>query len=332
MIYLILIFASPIFLSLQMKEFSTSLQREKFVIQESGTGPDAEPVIALSNRIQVTLETPSGESSETFIIRTQNMHSCVRLAAMLCKEFAERGPIMGRSRDIHYPGLWSDIVRDYEIRFNSVIWAVIYYKGRLLFQTGEHHPFLDIIEKCDVQSPEGYEHAVRFAEQAFMQAGKSVKISHDSNIALVINIKPHEARCGVIIRGANRTATFSFTTKQKDPEQNIKIASVLNVSAAFLEGVQLAFFVGMHRQKLAYTLIERGGEEHTHLIAAERRLAYLNSVVHRYEKIYAVRFRPEKPEFLAMAEENELAAKKIIAPLVQEKIRLGEISKSVWVD
>ena len=81
-----------------MKEFRTSLLREKFTITDmESPDPDNEkPIIALSNRIIVALTSDEGLDAETFIIRTQNMHSCARMAAATIKEFSDHSSNPGQ--------------------------------------------------------------------------------------------------------------------------------------------------------------------------------------------------------------------------------------------
>ena len=63
-------------------------------------------------------------------------------------------------------------------------WIAVYHKGRCIFQEGERHSFLDIIEQCNVHSKESYADTLPFAEQAFQKAGKEVKIDYDQTSLL----------------------------------------------------------------------------------------------------------------------------------------------------
>ncbi len=312
-------------------EFKTTLLREKFTLRDpSGDLSDVPPVVALSNRMSLPLV--NGAESETFVIRTQNMHSCARLAAAISKEFFERGAITKRVMRFSWESLWRDVIKGYEKDWNPDIWAAIYHKGRVIFEDGNRHPFLDIIEKCDAVSRDGYAESVVFAEQAFQQAGKPVKIEHDSNIALILSIKDEEAKGGVILRGANRKTTFNFTiTPRKIAAEPLRIPTILTLSAAFLEGVQLAFNVGMTNRKRASGLIEKYSDEDRKGKRGIERLANLGQAIETVERKYICKYRPDRPEFPQMMREAEEFANKILRPQIEAKIASGELDARDWI-
>src|SRR5690606_2829809 len=116
--------------------------------------------------------------TDHFVLRTQNMHSCVRLGAAIAREFYERGSIRQRVQQFRWDFIWRDVVKGYEKDWNDKIWGVIYQNGRPIFSDGNHHPFLDIIEQCALHAKGEYKNCLPFAEQAFQQAGKIVKIDY----------------------------------------------------------------------------------------------------------------------------------------------------------
>lgn len=318
-------------------EFHTSLLREKFVLRDPD-GAGAPPVVAMSNRISLTLTTKSGKETETYILRAQNMHTCVRFAAAVAKEFYDRGPIMARMTDFKWDYLWKDVIKGYERDWNNDIWGAVYYRGKKLYDYGAHHPFLDIIEQCDGINKDGdYEESLAIAENAFKQAGKQMKIVHDANVALIVKIKDteeeREARCGVILRSGGRTTTFNYTVVPKKKEDDIvPVPTLLTVSAAFLEGVQLAFTVGMMNKKRELGLIVKYSEEDRKAEKSTSRLINLNTAISRFEQKYTVTYRPERPHFAEMANEAEAHALKILKPLIDEKIASGEIEQEKLIE
>lgn len=315
-------------------EFKSSLLREKFTLRDvAGDLSDTPPVIALSNRMVLPLDMVEGENPETFIIRTQNMHSCARLCAAIAKEYQERGAIMSRPTSFGWDSIWNDIIKGYEKDWNPDIWCAIYFKGRAIYEYGTRHPFLDIIEKCDSASGQSYEESVLFAEKAFGQAGKSMKIEHDANIALIVSIKPDEAKCGVILRGANRKTTFNYTVKKHLIRgEDIRIPTILMVSAAFLEGVQLAFAVGMINKKIFAGLIEKYSDEARKGKRGNDRLTNLTNAIEQLELKYNVHYRPDRPYFHKIVREAEDFAMTILKPQIEAKIANGELKASDWVE
>lgn len=318
-----------------MKEFNTTLLREKFIIRDAIGGRDTTatpPVIALSNRMVLPLISKDGETSETIIIRSQNMHTCARMAARIVQEFQETGPILNRKIEFDWRFAWLSITKGYENKFNPHRWVAVYSKGRILYQDGEarRHPFLDIIEQCDARNKGSYENAVAVAEDAFKQAGKLVTIEHDSNVAFVLNYHADEAKCGVIVRGPSRTMTFNFSAKPRGG-RSVKISQCISVSAAFLEGIQLAFQIGMIKQKTAYELIEAGSLEGERGREASQKLGRLNGAIQQFENLLDVVYRPERPEFGEIIDDAQNFAKTALAGEFERRFETGEMDKDDWV-
>jgi hypothetical protein len=313
-----------------MTDFRTSLVREKFVIQSDDK--DEEPIIALSNRIVVHLISEDGIDDEIFIIRTQNMHSCARLAASITKEFYERGTIANRAAPISWKTIWGDVVKGYEREWNPDIWCVIYHKGRNIYQDGKHHPFLDIIEQCDAANKSEYSQSVTFAENAFSQAGKTVTIDHNSNTALVVSSTQEEAKCGIIVRAASGATTFNYTSKiSKKINRPIQAHTTLTVAAAFLEGIQLAFQVGLLNRKQKFKLIEKFSDEDRKYKRSKSRLDNLDRAISNYEQSFSVNYRPDRPTFKEMVGTAEDFSMKILKPQIEAKIEAGEIDSKDWI-
>lgn len=315
-------------------EFNATLLREKFAIKDvmPEQQADYKPVIALSNRLTLPLFSQRTDTREDFIIRAQNMHTCVRLGARLSQDFQDFGPLLTRDPAYNWEAAYEAITKGYETKFNHNLWAAIYHKGRIIFENGaaERHPFLDVIEQCDARNKGDYEKAVAVAEDAFKHAGKMVTIEHDANIALLVTVTEDEGKCGIIVRGPMRTTTFSFTAKKR-PARHVRPSSCLSASAAFLEGIQLAFQVGMIRQKIRYELIEKTSEEAHKGEDAVQKLYRLNGAITQFENMYDVRYRPEKPDFKVMVEEAEEFAHKILAAEVERKIQSGEMNAQDWI-
>ncbi|MCB1531711.1 MAG: hypothetical protein KDJ35_02465 [Alphaproteobacteria bacterium] len=298
-----------------MQEFKTSLLREKFIIEDKTVGDKASSVTALSNRMVVSLENKNGALQETFVIRTHNMHSCTRMATKILQTFTKTGPLMNRSVPIKWEELWEDILSDFERSFNPDKWLAIYNAGKPVFKAGDNiHPFLDLIERCDYTNKGEYEDAIPLAESAFVKTGKTVKIAYDGNVALVVNFDHEEARCGVILRGPDRTTTFNFNAHPGKTLKTPDFVQCLGAAAAFLEGMQLAFMIGMDEVKIRYGLIERNSREEKKTQEGRKRLGRLSAIIGNLEITHTVRYRPERPEFKRVISDAEKLAQKILTP------------------
>ena len=303
-----------------MHELHISLLREKFVIHDPKADPDSKkkPVIALSNRIVLELENAMGELDETFIIRAQNMHSCIRLCARLVQSYDQGGSILRRQNTFDWEAAWDAIVNDYEYAFNDARWAAVYNKGKVLFESGGRHPLLDLIEKCDAGSEADYDNSIVLAEEAFKQTGKVVKIEYDGNVALVVNLEQKHGRCAIILRNADRTTTFNFSATAEE-KKSLNFPQCLGAAAAFLEGIQLAFLVGMGNEKIRLGLIERHSREEKQHREGKKRLSRLSAEIASLEAACEVRYRPERPEFQHTVMEAEKFAQKVLEPPPEEK-------------
>lgn len=315
-----------------MKTFSASLLREKFTIHDAMPSDTAgrKPVIALSNRLNLPLLTHDEKHSEDFIIRAQNMHTCARFSAQIARDFYDNGPILDRKKPFDWKYAYLAITKGYEKKWNPDRWVAVYHKGRLIYEDGaaHRHPFLDIIEQCDARNKSDYGKSVKVAEDAFKQAGKMVTIEHDSNIALIMNVTKEEGKCGLILRGPDHTTTFNLTAKKK-ADRSVHPSQCLTVAAAFLEGVQLAFLVGMAKQKLKYDLIAPGSDDARKAREAGEKLGRLNGAISQFENLFDVIYRPERPNFALMTDEAEEFARKVLAADIEKKIAAG--GKSEWI-
>jgi hypothetical protein len=298
-----------------MKEFNTSLLREKFVIHDpNAPDPEGKPVVALSNRIVLELRNKQDEIQEIFTVRAQNMHCCVRMSARILQSFLQGGPLLTRATPYDWANAWDTAINDYERAYNPQRWIAVYHKGKLLFGDGERHPLLDVIEKCNARNKGAYEDSIPMAEDAFKQTGKVVKIEYDGNVALVINLERSQGRCGIILRGANRTTTFNFSVASTDKEKPLSFPQILSTACAFLEGIQLAFMVGMNTEKIRIGLITRHSKEEKQTREARQRLGRLSAEISNLESSFEVRYRPERPEFQEVIMDAEKLAKKVLQP------------------
>lgn len=313
-----------------MADFTTSLMREKFVIQPDDKTED--PIVALSNRISIHLISEDKIDDEIFIIRTQNMHSCARLAALIVKEFYERGTIANRAVPVKWETIWNDVIKGYERNWNPNIWAVIYHKGRPIFQDGTHHPFLDIIEQCDIANQGEYAESIQFAEEAFSTAGKKVNIEYDSSIALIVSSSDKQAKCGIIVRAASGTTTFNYISKPLEAAPKpLHVHTTLTVAAAYLESIQLAFQVGLMNKKTEFNLIKKFSDEERRHERTRSRLHNLGRAIESYENSFHVVYRPDRPVFAETVKTAEEFSMKILKTEIEAKLEAGAIDSKDWV-
>ncbi len=297
-----------------VKELQTALLREKFVIHDPASDAAGKPVVALSNRIEATLADDRGQFVETLVVRAQNMHSCVRMTARIVQTYMTDGRILTRK---NHPFDWAaacdDMQSDYEQAYNPQRWVAIYNRGSIVFSQGVHHPFLDIIEKCQAENRGDYDRAIPMAEATFKKAGTTARIDYDGNVALNINLDDKITRFGVIVRAPDKTRTFSYSIAPKAGKA-LNFPQCMGSAAAFLEGIQLAFMVGINEEKIRIGLIDRHSKEERMTQEARQRLNRLDAEISTLERDCEVRYRPEKPEFPHILADADKLARATLAP------------------
>src|SRR5262249_41838233 len=124
-----------------MKELVTELLREKYVIHDPAAdlGSTKGPVIALGNRMAVPLANNKGVVEETIVIRAQNMHTCIRMAARVIQSYLSGGKISDRAAPYDWAAAWGSVAGEYEQNFNPQRWIAIYNAGKIIFESGERH-------------------------------------------------------------------------------------------------------------------------------------------------------------------------------------------------
>lgn len=282
---------------------STTLLREKFTIKDISLDGQA-PLVALSNRLVLPLRSHVDARTETLVIRAQNMHLCIRMGAILLRAYQKDGPIVARTPKYDFEEAWQKAHSEYEKYSNLVRWVAIYHNGKILYSSGEHHHFLDMIEKCDAQNSGNYDDALRIAENMFAQAGRKVAITYDANIAMVLNANNDKARCGLIYRGPDRNSTFNFVS-EKSTEEKIVLSTCFHICAAFLEGLQLAFKMGRSYDRFQLGLIEKYSSEMKMAESGAARLYELNTEIKSFLNRFETHFRPELPDFALAIKDAE---------------------------
>ncbi len=287
-----------------MYHIRTSLIREKFVIEDLQKSGENQPVseIARSNRIEIPYFDSSGTLREKIVVRSQNMHIGLRLAARIVQAHMAEGSIRHRGNPLDWEEIWYQISESFERSNNPSVWVAVYHDGEILFEYTERHPFLDVIEKCEVRNKKDYDNSVNLAETSFSRLEKKVKIHHDSNVAAVIHANRQRGRCGIVFRHAQKTTTFQVGF---DPLEDSALSPVtcFNVCAAFLEGIQLAYQGGALKNTIYVEDLKSSSDEGRKLARILERMKRLNIELRTTEKMHAIHYRPERPDFFDILED-----------------------------
>lgn len=287
----------------------TSLLREKFLIKERKERKDDKVLefTACSNRMVINLQ--AGEMpTETFIVRSNTMHNCIRMVSKVMHEYDRRGPLLSRAKSLDWDEIWEKTLSPFERRYNPDRWICIYNKGKIIYQTGKHHSFLDVIEQCDAAQNGDYNKSIPLAEAAFKKAGKNINLDYNSNVALVAILNRKEGRCSMVLRGPDRTTTFNFNIKTSEHSNTLNLPHGLTTASDFLEGVQLAYHIGFLSEKLSVGLINKESDEYKKMLRAQERLNEIDALINSMENSYRMRYRPERPDFNHIIETSKRCA------------------------
>lgn len=283
-----------------MKDFSAQLTREKFLLHPEleNISEDQAIASAAANRLDIKLPSKKSDDIETFIIRAQNMHTCLRIGGHVAYHFFEHGylPSTGRHR-FEWKFIFKSVTEVYEEKWNPDIWAVIYHKGRPIFKEGcDYEPFLDVVEKSMAYEKTDYSAVVHVLEAMFERAGRPVKVTYDGEPVMKLNGNSREARLNVIRRGPNGKEVLKSQIKRK-ATRDVRISPCLTAAAAIFEAYQLGFYVAkvnemMHHAKLTLSNPEAVQGDH-----ASRRITRMEEALEEFEEMYNVAYRPKAPNF-----------------------------------
>jgi len=277
----------------QMEDFNTSLVREKIIFTEGeiGEGAEKEPIVIRSNRVSFKLGHDA--STERVVIRAQNMHSTLRLAAKILQTHYSDGSLLARGG---WEDLWEQSLSAYEKDYNKGIWGAIYINGKSIFKTMTS-PFVDVIEKCALLTLDNYDGTMGVTESALKQIGHAMRINHNSNVAAVFTDNGDSMRCGIIHRSDKKDMAFNFTAV--NGQQPTRIIQSMGATAAYLEAFNLRFMIHMLRNKIRIGEAKTVSPENSQIRAAITRQGAINRAILSFEEIYNVKYRPAKPDFFS---------------------------------
>ena len=283
-----------------MKEFTANLTREKFMLssESGGTPEDNGPSHAASNRLEIKLGSKKKEGLERFVIRAQNMQTCLRIAAHVAYHFYEHGdlPKSGRNR-FEWRFIFKSVTEVYEEKWNPHIWATIYHKGRVLYKEGaDYEPFLDVVELCMAYDEADYSTVVHTLEEMFERAKRPIKINYDPDPAVKLTGDQHEGRLNIACRGPHGKEVLKTQIKRKET-RDVRISPCLSAAAAIIEAYQLGFFVAKVNEQMHHAMLTLSNPEAVQGDHASRRITRMEEAITDFEDMYHVAYRPKPPNF-----------------------------------
>jgi hypothetical protein len=279
-----------------MKDFSTSLVREKIEFLDDSAEGLAKAAVVRSNRIFLRL--PSADDSarvDKIVIRTQTMPTALRLAGKVMFSYYRNGIFSVRSEPYDWATQWEAVLSGYDLAFTPDLWAAVYVNGKSAFKT-INSPFVDIVEQCALLSLDNYDAAIHVTEDALRKIGRAMRINHSSNVAAVLSDSGAEMRCGIIHRTDGRDATFNFMASG-GADVSHRVVQSFGTAAAFVEAINLQRVIRTMQEKIRAREAAKASPEATKLRAATARMTAIDKAINSFEDMYSVRYRPAKPDF-----------------------------------
>lgn len=288
-----------------MSNFTANLIRERFVLTNN-KNKDTIPQIALGNRLEFECFNASGEKSEKFIVRAQNMHTTLRVAARLARHWYDHGSIQdtGRNR-FNWKREYKETVKDFEEKWNKDCWACVYKNGKRLFgpDIPEKSQLFDIIEQVYVYDKGNYDDITVAAEKMFARIGQHISLSYDRDIAMELSGSRERIQNKVTYRDTDGRNKIDLIMRQKDLRyvkgdkgSPVKLSECLSVAAVIFEGYQLGFIAGRTNFLLAAGQVNMSSQEAQHADHAIKRVIRLDNSLAELAKKHHLSFKP-KPNF-----------------------------------
>ena len=281
-----------------MEEFNISLVREKvvFIDEAIGEGADSTKASTVIRSNRVFLKLGKSPSVEKVVVRTQSMHTALRLVGKILYSYYREGAFLTRDQPFDWAAQWESVLSSYETEFNPQVWAVVYVNGEVVFKTTTSS-FVDVIEKCAELTVDNYDSIIGVTEKALKQVGHAMRIDHSSNVAATLTDTGSSIRCGIIHRSSRKDTIFSFMGMKGD--QNNRIVQFVNIAAAYLEIFNLQFILHTLQQKILMGKVPEKSPEGDQIRAATLRQNDLNNIISVHEKIYDIKYRPAKPDLFS---------------------------------
>lgn len=279
-----------------MKEFSTSLVREKIEFLDDSGESISKSAVVRSNRIFLRLPArDDAAQTDKIVIRTQTMPTALRLAGKVMFSYYRNGIFSTRSEAYDWAAQWEAVQSGFDRAFTPDLWAAVYVNGKSAYKT-INSPFVDIVEQCALLSIDNYDAAIHVTEDALRKIGRAMRINHASNVAAVLTDSGTDLRCGIIHRTDGRDATFNFMVGG-GADASHRVVQSFGTAAAFLEAINLQRVIRSLQEKIRAREAAKASPEATKLRAATARMTAIDKAINSFEDMYSVKYRPAKPDF-----------------------------------
>jgi hypothetical protein len=277
-----------------MAKASLTLFREKTSIVTHGAEPEREVAVLRSCRLTL----PLGNSSvrQTITVRGQNVADTLRMAAQVFAE-ARQGPtLINRTPPIDWQQHWDGISYGHRVESNRATWIKLYGEGRLFFTT-RPCPYTNLIERHAVGNSLNEDSLRAAALDIGFFEGHEVRIRHASKASVAITRDDGEYRCSIQVRDRGEESVFSFSVPET--ERGVHFGSLFELAAHYVESHEMVVFIDKVRDQYVAKRIPNSATIAREVESAIARRRATNRLIVDFEQTSGVRYRPERPMFLA---------------------------------
>lgn len=301
-----------------MHDFNALLMRERFVLSKKNSSDTDEAMRALGNRLEFECYDSTGNAKAKFVVRAQNVHTCLRIGGRIARQWFDYGHIKDSGRGkFNWAREYKETVQDFEERWNPDCWACVYSNGKIIFESEspEKHQLFDIIEKISALEKGSYRDIVRTAEEIFSKSAKNVKVSYDCDMAMLLNGNKMKAKNDITYRDNDGRNKLDIHIKQKELKvvkgegTAVRLSECMSVAAVIFEGYQLGFIIGKTNYLLSKGKVSLGDSDAVQTDQAVARIQRLDKALDDMTQKYQLSFSP-RPDFRKNIESVEESFKK----------------------
>jgi hypothetical protein len=277
-----------------MAKASLTLFREKTVIISHGLTPERDISTIRSCRLVL----PLGNSSvrQTVTVRGQNVADTLRMAARVVAEARQGGRLLDRDPPVDWGEHWDGIAHGHRVESNRATWVRLYGEGKLCFTTRpcsytnliERHALADDVREAVLRAAA---HDIGFFE------GHEVRIRHASKASVAITRDAGEYRCSIQVRDRGDESVFSFSVPET--ERGVHFGSLFELAAHYVESHEMVVFIDKVRDQYVAKRIANTNSIAREVESAIARRRATNRLIVDFEQTSGVRYRPQRPMFLA---------------------------------
>ncbi|MEO5375408.1 MAG: hypothetical protein H7840_14240 [Alphaproteobacteria bacterium] len=223
------------------------------------------------------------------------------MASIAINAFQRDSMVFREDKKVDFAPAWERLESPYERTYMQT-WVTVHVNGLPIFATAvvrndemaKVHETIDLVERAS----KGVDLTESMLRDVVSVVAPSLTVVHDSQTAVVLTSGAGYEKCAILDRtgGAKRSLSFTVMT-DKTP---ITVPAMLLTAADLIEATNISDMLNRVNRGQGKPLQPADvGIPNDRFIAGQTRRRQLLDVLRGFEKAYQVRYRPERPAFLA---------------------------------